>query len=300
VRDGGGTLLNAPVYWTSLDNALATVNSSTGEVFGQSGGLVDIVGAALGGAADTVQIMVVDPGSLVVFGDIDMMEPTAFNLTTYPGTSNRRLFTNVFTASNSGPRNSQTEIWLDFGRSAFGQRPIDSVKAVITSAGYTHSVQNITPGSLTSIPGTVRAIVLFGPNTAYTAAEVATLKQFLLEGGHVIVQSEGGLSATVNALLADLGAGTVQDATSLDSGYGATFTLGPAFTSGVSGVVYGLTGSFNLGTGDQVIFYSRSVATTPIAVKSQPFPAGVPAPPAPAPADFPVPDLFRERLLRRR
>lgn len=205
-----------PFTWASSDTTVATVDS-TGLVTAVASGTAYIMAygenVQSNAAAITVSLLGGPNagGDVVVFNDADMFQNSAFRA----DSGNDILVKNLVSYTASGTNASGTAVWIDFGHNSvciFACSSVDSTAAVIERAGYTVSFKSTRQGSLTSIPSSVKVIMLVTPAQSFTTNEVNALKTFASNGGRIVFIGEGQTlyrnSFTVeNTLLGNLGSG---------------------------------------------------------------------------------------------
>jgi hypothetical protein len=144
-------------------------------------------------------------------------------------------------------------------------------------------------GTLTSIASNVKVLVLFTPTVAYTSGELDVLKQFVRDGGQLVLVGEAqaccsDVIAPVNDVLAAFGSGMTHDEGSHDSGFTvlpATSLRAHPFTADMTSFVWAWGGGLVLGDGDVPLIYN-SGNTVPFAAVANvsglaPFPGLAPA-----------------------
>jgi hypothetical protein len=171
VTDGGGNPLNAPLYYSTSDPGVATVNSA-GIITGQGNGTADIIATAVGGAADTIQVsvsaLIVEFKNAPAWGDFDSLTliNDPFNFT--PGVD--YFVQNLRALRDSIPRNAGVVILPSV---ALGD-PVSSDSAVaiqnsaaaqsnlnswVANGGWlvVHAADNVTAGGYI-IPGMLAVV----------------------------------------------------------------------------------------------------------------------------------------------
>jgi len=135
------------------------------------------------------------PGQdIVVFNDSNIFINDIPSIPT--NAQNQKLFRNLVNFITSGARNASKQVWLDRGHGsndcknfcADGQLSI--LASAFTANGYTPIFKHTVVGDLASIPASVKVLMLFMPQTAYSKAEINSMKMFASEGGRIIFVGE--------------------------------------------------------------------------------------------------------------
>ncbi|MDH5644019.1 MAG: hypothetical protein OEY63_07450, partial [Gemmatimonadota bacterium] len=261
-QDGAGNPVTGYLLgWTSLDVSVATVDAA-GLVTATGGGTVGIVSTALGGAADTVTIVVGSTGDLLVYSDINVFDNSGMT-----NVSNKQMAQNLVSFTSSGVRSSSTVVLYDYGRSALWAGPLDTLTATFQANGMTVDSISSASGTLTSIAANVKVLMLWTPKVAYTAAEIATLQQFMKEGGRIVYIGEAGPPygasglATENQFLADMGSGMAAPGGGWNSGFQqlpGTSLRDYQVMSGMTEIRMAYSGDLVLSNGDLPLYYDSS------------------------------------------
>lgn len=130
------------------------------------------------------------PGQdIVVFNDANIFD----DATAVPSDpQNQKLFRNLVNFTTSGVRNANKEVWMDRGHGSsdcFGECSdgnLNTLASAFTANGYTPVFKHTALGDLTTVPATVKVLLLFMPQTAYSKAEINSMKAFASEGGRVV------------------------------------------------------------------------------------------------------------------
>jgi hypothetical protein len=171
------------------------------------------------------------PGTdIVVFNDINVFDNNAMAVAQ---TDNVELVQNLVDFTAGKPRDDGTQVWIDCrtARSEMpdaaaidnaGCEPTSTFQTTIAGAGFT--IVKKTEGTLNTIPGAVKTIILWLPTQAYTTAEINAFKQFAEEGGRVVFIGEhSGFYGTwipiENAFLNAMGAVMTNTGGAVDCGY---------------------------------------------------------------------------------
>lgn len=201
--------------WSSADSTIATVDS-TGLLTSVAAGSTQVTASAEG-AQGSATIVVASgspppppPGKdIIVFNDMNLFMDEALE----EEPNNDTLVKNIVSYTASGPRDTATTVWLDYGHGALcdGCLAMNDFQNVIDSAGYTLQVVHNAQGALSSIPANVKVIFLWTPTQAFTIDEVNALKQFAQDGGRIVFVGEfdgyyGDYFPVENQFLADMGA----------------------------------------------------------------------------------------------
>jgi hypothetical protein len=227
-RNGFAVPGSYTITWSSEDPSIASVSTS-GLVQAHAPGVTNIVAAA-GSVTGRVMVAVegVAPppegaGDIIVFNDVNVFDDVALR-----NANNRLLIRNLVGFGISGPREDATTVWLDGGRGSncyFTAPcvPLDSMKVQIEGAGYDLEFIKSSGGTLTTIPTSVRVVILWNPNEIFTAAEIEALLAFTDQGGRIIFVGEhgsfyGGFHVE-NQFLADMQTGLTVSGDFIDCGY---------------------------------------------------------------------------------
>lgn len=135
-------------------------------------------------------------GEVVVFNDMNLFDNSTGVAT--GGANQRRFFINLINFTATGPRATKTG--FEFFR---GHQPRcvsdgecspsanSSMAQTLTDSGYTVINENDPNATIpTAIDPNVKVLLLLTPTTAFTDAELNSLKQFASEGGRIIFAGE--------------------------------------------------------------------------------------------------------------
>ncbi len=168
----------------------------------------------------------VPPGGseLLVFNDANMFDATGL-----ADVNNQRLVSNLVTFTGSGPRATQTNVMVYVGHQPPSTPGVPLVSPYMP--GYT--LTSLADATLTTIPSTVKVVVLWMPTVLFSTEEVGVLKQFASEGGRIVFMGEqtGSYANGIpieNALLASLGSQMTNEGGAFDCRQGLPYSVTPA------------------------------------------------------------------------
>jgi hypothetical protein len=226
-------------------------------------------------------------GDLLVFNDINMFA----NGTGGEKPENGLFFQNLISFTGGGPRATGTGVVMLYrGNPACypgycgPTGAMTTLRAKMTTAGFTIADQAIAAGGLTTIAANVKLLMVWMPLGLFTDTEVNVIKRFAADGGRVVLIGENqsyygpaGFAAE-NQLLAALGAQMTNQGGCLVPGAYAP-VVGPhqVFT-GVSQIYMNCVSSMILGpndyallkVGNDVVGALAKIDTTPIEITSTP------------------------------
>lgn len=152
------------------------------------------------GYAEMMQAMTIRPipapgRDIVVFNDVNIfIRDGAPSIPTDP--QNQKLFKNLVGYTTTGVRNSSKEVWIDRGHDGAyclgycTDDEFDVFQAAIAGLGYTPVLKYSNLGDLSTIPSSVKVLILAVPRTAYDKAEINAMKKFASEGGRIVFIGE--------------------------------------------------------------------------------------------------------------
>lgn len=151
------------------------------------------------GYAEMMQAMTIRPipapgRDIVVFNDTNIFTQTIPAMPSDP--QNQKMFKNLVDYTTTGVRNSSKEVWIDRGHDGYnclnfcGDADLDIFQTAITAAGYTPVFKYTNLGDLSTIPTSVKVLMLFMPQTPYDKTEINAMKKFASEGGRIVFIGE--------------------------------------------------------------------------------------------------------------
>ena len=260
-REEGGCILN--IELRLLDESGTVLSEDSQEVFATGSE----------GSIEAPPFVLSSTQLIVVIDDSNIFDNRALNTA-----GNVALALNLAIMPTGGVRGSETVVQLDCGRagqgvgdnSEFCTFDMSNFKQVMQAAGLTVRQTASTSGSLSSVPGDVRMLILLTPCQAYTATEVNAISSFISEGGRLVLLGDWtdhyGLCRSVeNGLLQNLGAATRsvngahecdQTTQSVQSGSIRNHLL----MTGVQSLTVFCASSLQLGSSDVPLFSDRTNA----------------------------------------
>jgi hypothetical protein len=141
-------------------------------------------------SAVTINPVPTSGADVIVFNDINFMD---LNF----GAANTQLFINLAQFTSVGPRNSQKAFMMFRGHQSkcavTGECSASSFAPFYTALASVNipivDVDDMA-AMITTIPSTIKTIMLLNPTTPFTNAEMNVLKQFSAEGGRIIFVGE--------------------------------------------------------------------------------------------------------------
>lgn len=199
--------------WQSSDSTVVTVDS-TGLVTAEAAGVAQVSATAEGVQGTSSFTVVLDGppapgGDMVVFNDMNMFEDDVLQ----NDSNNVQLVKNLVSYTASGAHASGTNVVIDYGHAALcnGCLSLGVADSTIASLGYSVTIAHTAQGDLTSIPDSVKVIVLWTPTQTFTDPEINALKLFAQHGGRIVFVGEfdgyyGEYFPVENAFLSSMGA----------------------------------------------------------------------------------------------
>jgi len=208
---------------------------------------------------------------VIVFNDINIFDQDG----ALDG-NNVQLFKNLVSFTASGPRASGQTVLIHYGHASLCASSGDpgctwtTFQSTLTGQGFTVTTGNDLTAPLTSIASNVKVIILVVPTTAYSHAEINSLKAFAGQAGRILFVGEhvgfygSGRIGVENQFLADMGAvmqntgGAVDCANPSRPVLPSSSLRSHQVTEGLTQLTVACASVLNPGPNDYPLFYDTS------------------------------------------